>query len=832
MASKRARGSRRGGRKSRGTQSKHRHRPCTGSSSSSSRRPEVSSENDDETSDEGEIPFMPYLKRITQPPPRSRRWVIEESETEQVDDGKETGEASLDESLAGHKSPKVENNETELLPTSPRWNSNPFPRSQRQLTEEPAMELAHDARIPSVAPSNQRCLKRRQSKFEDNKMKLLAPSPKRQRIMETPMREDKTQYTHKETPTRLRITMKPMEKDTEQNTHKKTQEEEFDEVERLMSASIASRALGIMQEPMTRQGGKLSIGRPRHLPGIPPVPHKQRMQPSQAVPNDRINAFRGQLEAAGGFVGTRIEASYHLRRYNWDVDSAISEWQREHQRRLGDIEVDGDERDEFSEEEELNAHRPMIARRTGEEERRDAIEVLVQRLRKASNRQDLTLTRYEAIGLLHINRFDIDEAVESYFNSDTGIDWIREMYQPFRRRNPSQRQQDLRLAKYLDITAANDWFTARELLKNLGWDLAKSLAMWQQNRVHHVPHPDTVRRGRGKQAKQGVDKGFRCDTEGKARKDEERLNERANVLRVLGEGDEGAKVLFKNEEELESGLEDDDADRDYRDSLEGAPVGPRGIATIGAPSPDLLSIEFVRNGEYTRSRWSSGRYDFATHTEEVESPARLEGSRRRGKIAFDWNDSEHIKDLNTWRNQRYCRLKGERESERVAWLPVEQDFVRELHHQLKAQKLIADPHCFDEKRKMMITTKTKEDWVKRFNDKFAGKVVEGHISEGRRPARSWGSIQAQRSRLQDLCEEFNFNYSEPHPDSPRQPSFIKMTPNDDEDSKVGGPRSLDRSRKRKRGTREGSDDEKYVSKTKSEKEEEDSQGPSKRFRWS
>lgn len=819
----------------------------------------MSSENDDETSDDGDIPFMPYPIRITRPPPKSRRCVVEESGVEQVYDGRETSETGLDEESAKREHAKVENKDTELLATSPESisqdppnRSEPVeelatkqvhegkeaietsldemlaknecaevnndtellatspesvshdPANRSQLVEESSTMQVHDIKITSESPSNEISTKRKRSETDDRETRSLRPGPKR-----------------------LKITMKSLQNNTKQPTPKKTQEEEFAEVERLMSAGRTSRALDNIYEPMTRKGGQLSIGRPKHWSPIRPFSHRKRMQPSQAAQKDRINAFRGQLEAAGGFVGTRAEASIHLRRYNWDVDCAVSEWQREHQRRLGEVDV---EPDEFSEEEELHAHRPMIARRSGEEERRDVTEVLVQRLQKASNCHNLTLTRYDTIGLLHQHHFDIDEAIERYVISDGDIDEIRMMYQPFRRRNPSQRQQDLRLAEYLDITATNDWFTARELLKNLGWDLAKALAMWQQNRVHHVPHPDSVRRGWGKQAKQRVDKGFRRDTEGKVQKDVERLNETAIDPRLVFEGGKDEKQCFKYEEELNSGPEDDDDDRQYQDNQEGAPVGSRGIAKLGAPNPNLLSVEYIRNGEYKRSHWSSGRYGFTTDLDESESPARSEGSRRRGRVAFDWNDTEHIRDLNTWRNQRYCRLKGERESERVAWLPAEQDYLRELHHQLKAQRLRADPHCFDEQRKMIITAETKKDWVKRFNDKFAGKVVKGFESEGYRPVRSWGSIQSQRSRLQDLCEEFDFNYSEPHPDSPKQSSLIKMTPNDEKESKKGRPYKSESSCKRKRDATEGSDDEEYFPKPENREVRGEEQRPAKRLR--
>lgn len=52
-----------------------------------------------------------------------------------------------------------------------------------------------------------------------------------------------------------------------------------------------------------------------------------------------MTAFRGQIEAASASVGTRAEAIFHLRRYNWDVDSAITEWLQHRQRRLEETDV-------------------------------------------------------------------------------------------------------------------------------------------------------------------------------------------------------------------------------------------------------------------------------------------------------------------------------------------------------------------------------------------------------------------------------------------------------------------------------------------------------------
>lgn len=600
-----------------------------------------------------------------------------------------------------------------------------------------------------------------------------------------------------------------------------------------MATGISSHGGAGQYQPMIRQGGRMSIGRPHNSPRAQPIPRERRVDPTPRVQEQRIAAFRGQVEADGGFVGTRVDAIFHLRRYNWDVDHAITEWRLHHQRRLGQIGIEDFELQLLDGDEDIEDRR-LAARRTGEDERREATELLIERIRERMNDNTVTLTRYEAIGLLHHYRFDIDQAVQRYIESDGQIEDIAELYEPFRRRSPNQRQQDRRTAEFLDITGFGDWYTAMDLLKNLRWDLAKALSMWQQDRVHPVMHPDRGAKGWGKKHEARQRKGFRLkvnceDTWEQTRKPGAAAQQprgKTDKSSDMGKGKD--KALFEEEPELDSGSENDDDERDYEKlGQEGAPVGPRSLAVVGAPNPALFSVEIIRNGDYQRDRWR-GMFRWRTPSSEPEPGNKIKPSQdtRAGKpkIDFDWSNSEHVQRLNTWLNQRHSRLTLHREPDRTEWLPIERDFLRSLHRERKAQELKEDPHCFEKTKKMKLSESVKADWVRRLNKEFAGKVVEG--SDVPRPERTWGALSSTRSRMRDICEEFAIKYSDPHPEVPKRQSLVRGEPVRKEKRKRPQDTS-GKPTKRKRDPKLDSDDDSNLSESESNKSESDA-GPSKR----
>lgn len=469
--------------------------------------------------------------------------------------------------------------------------------------------------------------------------------------------------------------------------------------------SIRSRH-NLPRPPMLRRGNRRGIGLPQTQP-LPPRPSPATLndQPTMTVQRQRMDAFMGQLLADGGRVATRMDAQRYLRRWDWEVDEAVTEWMREHREEEGidveDFEVEEMSVTESEDEGERGRERRRSFRgptgRTGEEERRDAAAFLIRRLRVVMSDPRLTLTRYESLALLYHFQFDIDAATEHYRAQDGDVSEITDPWRPLRRRAATQRQRDERLALYISITQTNDWYTALMLLEQVGWDLAEALYLWHDagegEAIEPVPHPSTLIPGWGSAHEKRQRMGWRVRVDGAVWKDNKGKGQTTGKVRGNQKAQQKGKTrterLFQEEEIMDPNATDSEDEasappREYnpQHSHEGAIVnvsarGPGRNPHLHAPDPGWLSIEVIRDGEYrfrpyNRYRFTSppppGRPAVQEDDGDDDETDNEEGSARRAsgsggrksmkppKEDFSWSNPDHIHNLTIWRRQALSRL--------------------------------------------------------------------------------------------------------------------------------------------------------------------------------
>ncbi len=124
------------------------------------------------------------------------------------------------------------------------------------------------------------------------------------------------------------------------------------------------------------------------------------------------------------------------------------------------------------------------------------------------------------------------------------------------------------------------------------------------------------------------------------------------------------------------------------------------------------------------------------------------GPNRKGEVrhfsyahqdGFDWSSPAAIGKLNKWRSQVIRRTTGRNARQPgPKYLPLENEFLVAVHRNIRFGAAI--------------------DWAAAtadFNEEFAGKIIEG--SDEPRPARSQGSLVAQRDRIAEVSFPFHYH---------------------------------------------------------------------------
>ncbi|KIW85093.1 hypothetical protein Z517_00481 [Fonsecaea pedrosoi CBS 271.37] len=558
-----------------------------------------------------------------------------------------------------------------------------------------------------------------------------------------------------------------------------------------------------MSAPAGPSGGPPGSGGPRALTSI------ERRK--------AVNALRDRLRPN---VTDRTLLERYLETTNWDSDAAYNLWQADRARMLaGDDPQGSDSSSEDSEDDSSSDLSPPASNAAAaaaaspaspgsdasdasatsdnsnkkktfkamresqigprfnsnlEQERRGA--ALALRLQLESEVDDgTTLSPSEAILLLHVNLWDLGEAIDSF----TALDDIRlrlSDYDRMRTHLPSEvdpeevditREQDERLAEFMNITGRPDWWSLRVLLQEQNWNLIEAISFWFLRGVPPVhPSKKEVKRStkadpKGNKISFGIRVGVnetslkwpkpeQCEAPAAIFMDEkwgvepdqytpEEVSDTQEDEEKKGQG----KGKGKKAKKPRKGNKPNSAEG-FLISVDGDPVER---AYKGFPNPAKFLVEHISKGKYTFKRFRQLK---KFQWPDLEKPKATRS--QSGRVDFDWNNSSHIQLLNNWRRQAVGRTtKASRQDPGQPWSKEEDDYLIKLSEDLANEKKKKSTKASKEKR-LIVSTKTKEEWAEKFNKKFTGTVQAGSTEP--RVDRTIAALMQRRCRIKELVDRF------------------------------------------------------------------------------
>jgi hypothetical protein len=354
---------------------------------------------------------------------------------------------------------------------------------------------------------------------------------------------------------------------------------------------------------------------------------------------------------------------------------------------------------------------------------------LVQVVRADQRNQLTTLTLGQ---LLADHRFDVDETVDAFLERllhPAELADHQRMERRLRLINPNQLHEDQRLARFMEIAGVDDFYAAQALLQTHGHDLLRTMDHWMRYGLADRPIPSNA---------EARTLFFRSR---RAHDDTEDLWPHPRPL--------AGPLLNVDVADLR------DANQDYGDPPYQARNGwivryPRYTAQIGLNIPPRRDIEYVRHGTFMMPRVRSVPID----------------GHERDRARFDYNDTGHVAYLNNTAAQWYRRtegtttkVKGDRyqddENEWLWWWHNERfwEYVENHPELLNPDGALR----YRPQRIRYDTDRLRRDFNLRW-----------HIQAGRQP-RKVRSLDAQRRRVLDICNDFCLPYSPPNAKRGRVP---------------------------------------------------------------
>ena len=327
--------------------------------------------------------------------------------------------------------------------------------------------------------------------------------------------------------------------------------------------------------------------------------------------------------------------------------------------------------------------------------------------------------------------------------------------------------QGERLAAFINITGRSDWHSLRERLIEADWNLIEAVAAWYRLGVR----PERPERSKG-------DSGIRMDVSMQPLKWPEVRDCEATEETALDEGwgqepdlfnpskdpqseadekvgNRSAKLDAKEDEKKEASKSkkaSKKADVVHRD---GFPVhfdhaATHATAHVGVPNPGLFLLEWISKGRYWASQFNDPRIHLSELANVDHSPSSA------GTVPFDWTDEDHVLLLNDWRRRKTAQMAATN-SPGIArsWSSEENDFLVTLTEELYQETKATYTGPVESLLPLAVSGKKKEEWAKRFNDKFSGTLQPG--THQTRAERKPYSLMAQRGRLQILIQQYKVN---------------------------------------------------------------------------
>ncbi|KIW35037.1 uncharacterized protein PV07_01765 [Cladophialophora immunda] len=436
-------------------------------------------------------------------------------------------------------------------------------------------------------------------------------------------------------------------------------------------------------------------------------------------------------------------------------------------------EKDGEEEEEEEESKTLGAMRGnQVSRRFNanlEQERRDA--ALALRLHYESETEDsTTLSPSEAILLLHVNMWDLGEAIDSF----TTLEDIRLQLSDFDRMRTSlpmeidpdevdiMREQDERLAEFVNITARPDWYSLRAVLQDHNWNLIEAVSFWFFRGVPPVRPPTREVQKSTKEDPDGkkFDFGIRVNINEKSMKwpTAKQCEVPPEVFMDDGWGVEPDQYTPDDAADTEDtgkkskrGKKPQKVKKPDKRGAEGFLINIDGDvnerAHVGCPNPAKFLVEHISRGKYTFKRFKqSARFQWPGLTKGKASVP------QSGQDLFDFEDGSHVQLLNNWRRQAIGRtIKSSRNEPGQPWCKEEDDYLIKLSEDLLEEKRKSSKP--PKSKKLLVSNAKKEEWAEAFNKTFTGTIQAD--SKAPRTDRTVGAIMQRRSRIQELVDRFH-----------------------------------------------------------------------------
>ncbi|KAJ9616408.1 hypothetical protein H2200_000126 [Cladophialophora chaetospira] len=381
----------------------------------------------------------------------------------------------------------------------------------------------------------------------------------------------------------------------------------------------------------------------------------------ESVREQRRTAFRNQVRYPHALVDATINR--HLNQHNWDVNRAVqSFWESEEAGQTAGVQ-----------------HPPSV-----ELGRLRALHNLQTGL--GNNTNEALRTNNAIMAMLYNEKgWDLDKAVKEVTERNGLYDDIIDDLATLRPPVDGDVSRDERLARFIDITSTNSWYSAKQFLESCGWDLAVAIDAWFRSGGLPIVYPP-MPRGASAVRETGLrdvnlNRPFRAvrgtlqqfDLELDAF-DDQMTADTIIFNRPASEVNDDPEIEWSRVEELPEELRtpartaapldpEPIPGRDYLPSI-GDNRGGRGYPTaaiinrdrsapaLGCPDPTKLYVEYIRKGKY-HCLWAEGNRDgvqFGWDDGADPLPSDL--------TEFDWHELSHIQKLTKWRNGLLLELTG------------------------------------------------------------------------------------------------------------------------------------------------------------------------------
>ncbi|KAL6253202.1 hypothetical protein RBB50_000925 [Rhinocladiella similis] len=513
---------------------------------------------------------------------------------------------------------------------------------------------------------------------------------------------------------------------------------------------------------------------------------------------DRLEAFNRRLSPH--VVDTAI-LEFYLRTNGWNLDAAYTEYVQDRNNHLELLKGLGDQNADDAVAQGLFNTSIVPWNENPEQERRDAAYAFNERVRRNTlNTQ--ALSRTESSLWLNINHWDVGLALRNISSVAGNADGVRQIlgrrYDRMRSqlaapvketkkhgedKTPAkeaedkiQEQRDERLAEFINITGRPDWYSLLLFLEARNYDLVQAVEDWYNT---GVPPVDGSKKRENGGMRDGPDGKPLTRPKPEDCKPRQSLPKKKTVTVRDKDDDDSSQSSSSSssssssdDSEPEDNFEDDldrflaDSDSDsstasspapaskstpskQRDRVQGYIIDDYADAAKGgAPNPYRYLLEYIAKGKYHSNIFEKR----ATHWWPERGQA--DPGSKSGKVKFDWEVQKHVNGLNAWWRQNRSRVADEKKrAASQKWSQEENDFLYALSLELLEEAKKKNPgKSEDELVPLIVPTKTKEEWARRFNEKFVGQLLQGS-TEPRRPRES-AALMTQRGRHEAIIEKF------------------------------------------------------------------------------